>query len=402
LKKTIKIVLLFSVLGLSNTYASGSQFGLINQSLGNIVLPYSASGVSRSYEIAHMDSMQLNMKNFATWTDISRTTLFLNSGYDAIFGENRVETSFIEKANFQGVAIGIPLIKRELTFGIGLQPFTTIEHRVFNTLDQGGYDITENYYISGGLSKANFNFAYKINDLWAVALGYEFTFGRIDRQIKSAINTPVSSQIEMSIKNQFSGHGVILSVISSPLPDLKAGLMLKPAVQGKLTKSGNSASEALNKQEILDTSIPTEINFGLEYNLSDIYALGFDVTYQDWKKGYEIDGANIDDYNTYYYLGFGFERKGSNRRFVKYLEQIDYRAGLFYSQLAYLNNTESVMEYGFSAGLSVPIQRFQSKIDLGGFISQRGELSKNALQETIVGIRVSISASETWFVNLED
>ena len=271
-----------------------------------------------------------------------------------------------------------------------------------NTFNQGGYDISENYYISGGLSKANFNFAYKFNDMWAVALGYEFTFGRIDRKIKTEINTPVSTQIEMSIKNQYSGHGIVLSLISNPLPNLNAGLMLKPAVQGKLTKSGNSASEALNTQDILDTSIPTEINFGLEYNLSDIYALGFDLTYQDWKNGYEIEGAKINDYNTYYYLGFGFERKGSSRRFIKYLEQIDYRAGLFYSQLAYLNNTESVVEYGFSAGLSLPIQRFRSKIDLGGFISQRGELSKNALQETIVGIRLSISASETWFVNLED
>ena len=369
MKKILKTVLLINALGLSCVFASGSQFGLINQSLGNILVPYSASGVSRSYEIAHMDSMQLNMKNFATWTDISRTTLFLNSGYDAIFGENRVETSFIEKANFQGVAIGIPIIKRQLTFGLGLQPFTSIEHRVLNTLDQGGYDISENYNISGGLSKANFNFAYKLNDMWAVALGYEFTFGRIDREIKSDINTPVPTQIEMSIKTQFSGHGIVLSVISNPLPNLNVGLMLKPSVLGKLTKSGNSISEVLNTQEILDTSIPTEINFGLEYNLSDIYALGFDLTYQDWKKGYEIEGANIDDYNTYYYLGFGFERKGSGRRFVKYLEQIDYRAGLFYSQLAYLNNTESVVEYGVSAGLSVPIQRFRSKIDLGGFIS---------------------------------
>jgi hypothetical protein len=397
----LKIILLF-VCGTTMLFAGGSQFGLINQSLGNIILPYSASGFARSYEIAHADSLQLNAKNYATWTDISRTTFSINTSYDAVFGENRVQTSYIEKADFQGLQIGIPILPRELTFAFGIIPFTSIDHRVLNTFNQDGNDISENININGGLSKTNFNFAYRFNEQLSLALGYEFTFGHVDRRIKSTVNTPVVSNIEFEFQDQFSGHGLIISAFSNPLPNLNAGLMLKPAVNGRITKSGKSLSNALNSEEFLDTTIPTEINFGLEYILFDIYNFGMDVTYQDWKKGFEIDGQNIANYNSYFYIGLGFERKGSDRRFVKYLEQIDYRLGFFYSQLAYLNNNENVNEIGFSGGLSLPIQRFQSKIDLAGFISKRGQLSKNALQETIVGIRFSISATETWFVNLED
>jgi len=399
---SIKRIFLIYISTLTFAFASGSQFGLINQSFGNVLLPYSASGFARSYEIAHADSLQLNIKNFATWTDISRTTISLNTGYSAVFGENRVEKTYIEKANFQGLHIGIPIKKKELTFGFGLQPFTSIEHRVLNTFNESGYDVSENVNISGGLSKMNFNLAYKYSDQLSFGLGYEFTFGRIDHEVKSTINTPVSSEIEFDFQNQFAGHGYIVSVFANPLPNLNTGLMIRPAIKGKLTKNGNSISDALNAEEILDTTIPTEINLGLEYILSDIYSVGVDITYQDWKNGFDIDGNTIDNYNTYYYLGLGLERKGSTRRFVKYLEQIDYRAGFFYSQLAHLNNNESVNEIGFSGGFSLPIQRFRSKIDLAGFVSQRGELSKNALQETIVGIRFSISATETWFVNLED
>ena len=401
--KTIKnIFLIIHVFSLTFLFAGGSQFGLVNQSLGNVIVPYSASGFARSYETAHADSLQLNIKNYATWTDISRTTFSINTSYNAIFGENRVETSFIEKANFQGFLLGIPIIKKQFTFGFGLQPFTSIEHRILNTINQNGYDISENIYLDGGLSKTNFNFAYKFNDQFSLALGYEYTFGRVDRKVKSSIDTPVGSDIEFDFENRFAGHGIILSLFYNPLPNLNTGLMLKPAVNGTITKSGNSVSDALNKEEFLDTTIPTEINLGLEYFLSDIYSVGVDLTYQDWKNGFDISGNNINNYNTYYYLGLGFERKGNSRRFIKYLEQIDYRAGLFYSQLAHLNNGESVNEIGLSAGLSLPIQRFQSKIDLAGFISQRGDLKKNALQETIVGIRFSVSATEIWFVNLED
>jgi len=402
LKTTKKILLLIHVFTLTFTFAGGSQFSLVNQPLGNVIVPYSAAGFARSYEIAHADSLQLNIKNFATWTDISRTTFSINTSYNAIFGENRIEKSFIEKANFQGLLIGIPIIQKKLAFDFALQPFTSIEHRILNTFNQGGYDISENIYLNGGLSKTNFNFAYKFNDQLSLALGYEYTFGRVERQVKSNIDTPVSSEIEFDFENRFAGHGIILSLFSRPLPNLNAGLMLKPAVKGTITKTGNSISDALNKKEFLDTTIPTEINLGLEYILSDIYTVGFDLTYQDWKNGFDIAGSNIDNYNTYYYLGLGIERKGSSRRFIKYLEQIYYRAGIFYSQLAHLNNGENVNEIGFSAGLSLPIQRFQSKIDLAGFISQRGDLKKNALQETIVGIRFSVSATEIWFVNLED
>ncbi len=398
----IKRIFLAYIFTQTLAFAGGSQFGLINQTFGNVVSLYSASGFARSYEIAHADSLQLNVKNFATWSDISRTTFSLHAGYDAVFGENRIETSFNEKANFQGIHIGIPIIKKEIAFGFGIHPFTSIEHRVLNTINENGSDISENIYISGGLSKANFNFAYKFSDIISFGLGYEFTFGRIDSKLRSTIDTPIASEIEFDLKDQFSGHGYIISVYANPIPNLNAGLMLKPAVKGKVTKSGNSISDALNAEEILDTTIPTEINLGLEYILSDIYNVGVDFTFQDWKKGFDIDGSTKNNYNTYYHIGLGFERKGSSRRFVKYWEQIDFRAGFFYGQLAHLNNNENVKEIGFSGGFSLPIERFRSKIDLAGFVAQRGKLSKNALQETIVGIRFSIFATETWFVNFED
>lgn len=399
LNKSNFISLIF--ISVSFVYAGGSQFGLVNQPLGNIVSPYSAPGVARSYAIAHADSLELNVKNFASWTNISRTTFTINAAYDAIFGENRIQKSFIESANFQGAHLAIPLIKNELIFGAGFQPFTSIEHRVLNNFTNV-YDISENTYISGGLSKADFVMAYKFNEQLSLALGYEYTFGKLDHKVISTISTLVQTKVKYNFQNQLNGSGYIVSIFSNPFPKLNAGLMIKPSIKNTLTRSGDTPSEILNQEVNYEVSLPTELNFGLEYNMSDMYNVGCDFVFQDWKKGFKIDNKNVQDYNTYYHLGFGVERKGSRRRFIKYLEQIDYRLGFFYSQLAYLNNHTAVNEIGLSGGFSLPIQRFTSKLDIAGYISKRGDLSKNRLQETIVGIRFSISATETWFVNLED
>ena len=111
-----KIIFLVCISNLTFVYASGSQFGLINQTFGNVLLPYSASGLARSYEIAHADSLQLNIKNFATWTNMSKTTFSIRTGYDAVFGKNKIGQSFIDKANFQGIHIGIPIMQRKMIF----------------------------------------------------------------------------------------------------------------------------------------------------------------------------------------------------------------------------------------------------------------------------------------------
>lgn len=395
-------ILLLAFFFSTSAFAGGSQFGLINNSFGNVLSPYSAAGMARSYEIANDDSLQLNIKNFAAWTHISKTALSINTGYNAIFGENKTESFYNENANFQGAYLGIPLIQRKLALGAGLQPFTSLEHRILNSFDTGYNNISENMYLHGGLSKVNFNLAYKLSDDYAVAIGYEYTFGTIDRQVKSVINTPVSSNIELKFQDQYSGHGYILSLLAKPTDELNVGLVIKPAIKGTITKSGDTVSDALNTAEDLNATLPTEINLGLEYSLTDIYNVGFDLVYQDWEKGFEINGKNIANYNTYYYIGLGFERLGSSRRFINYFQQIDWRAGIFYTQLAQTNNSANVHEYGFSAGLSLPIQRYQSKLDLAGFISQRGNLTNNNLKEIIIGFKFSISAKEIWFVNLED
>jgi len=389
---------LFSV----NLFAGESQFGLVNQSMGNLVVPYSASGKGRSFEIAHMDSLHLNLRNFATMTNISQTTFSFNLGYNAIWAENRVEKTFFDFANFQGVSLAIPLQQKIFALGFGIHPYTSIEQRVQSTSTIDGDAISQNVFVRGGLGKANFNLAYKFSDNLSVGLGYEYTFGKISEQVVIDVEDNISSEIEFKYDNKLYGNGLVLSLIGSPLENVNIGVMTRTPVFGKITQTGETLADALNSDKEFDVELPSEYNIGIEYLLSPTYIVGLDFIYQDWEKGYLVDDKKIAQHNSYYHIGAGVEKKGSERRFVKYSEQIDYRLGVFYSELAHLNNNEKVNEYGISAGLSLPIQKFQSKIDLAGFIAKRGNLSKNILEEIIFGFGISINANELWFVNIED
>ncbi|MCB9057675.1 MAG: hypothetical protein H6627_03855 [Calditrichae bacterium] len=398
IKNSIFLILIF----VSATIAGESQFGLVNNTMGNVVLPYSSAGIARSYEVAHLDSVQVNMSNIASATDISYTTFSFNIGYNGIWGENRQQKTFIDHANFQGGRLAIPVMKKSLIFVMGLQPLTSIEQRLSSSLQSDTTDVTENLFIRGGLSRANFNFAYKLLPNLSVGLGYEYTFGKVSENVVVNIADDLDSEIDMVYDNKVYGNGLVFSIHSNPIENLNIGFVFRSPVLGELTKTGETLSDVLNADVTKDITLPAQINFGLEYKINNDYALGMDLIFQDWKNGYKIDDKTIAQHNTYYHIGAGFESKGSDRKFVKYSEQIDYRMGAYYNQLAQLYNNKSVNEMGLTLGMSLPIDKFRSKIDLSAFIAKRGDLGKNVLEETILGLGFSISANELWFVNIED
>jgi hypothetical protein len=354
--------------------------------------------------VAKSDSVQLNFRNFATWTNISQTTFSWNLAYNGFLGKNKSENYYFDNANFAGVFLAIPLQPRKLILGVGLQPFTSVEQRLENKSTQIGEDISENIYINGGISKANINLVYKPLENYSFGIGYEFTFGKITENVLFNIDDELSSSVSLKSESQVAGNGLILSLFGTPVENFNVGVVIRPTVLGQITRSAESTSDFLNTERILDLEIPAEYNLGLEYSFNQTYSLGLDLVWQDWKNGYKIDNKSVGDHELFYHMGIGIERKGSSRKFVKYIQQIDLRLGGFYNQLSTYNDPDlnTINEIGVTTGISLPIQRFKSKIDFAGFISKRGNLSKNFLEETIVGFSFSISANELWFVNLVD
>jgi hypothetical protein len=81
---------------------------------------------------------------------------------------------------------------------------------------------------------------------------------------------------------------------------------------------------------------------------------------------------------------------------------MDLRFGLFYGNQNLKSALNDIPEYGLSFGVSLPLQRFVSKIDIGVLAGKRGNISDNYYEDTFFKLGISITTNERWFLKLEN
>lgn len=382
-------------------FTGESLFGVGQKSIGFLHLPYSSPGLARSYEMASTDSLQLNFLNFSLWTKIPTTTYSVMAAYKAALGDDGIKDNhFSALTNFQGGALGIPIIKGKLVTGLSLQPISFMDRRYSSTTVDS---LLQTIYTRGGLSRASLKLAYSFNPRIGLGIAYEYTFGKISDTYKIEEEGVAVSRIGFDYDYRFYGHGFVVSAYAQPLKQVYWGMLIRPALKTSLLIQAFSSSSLVNESQTKTVTLPAQYQFGLQYNINSRMNLGFDFLYQNWLDGYKIsDQPYTKDQDVFYRFGLGFERTSSERRFIELKEKMDYRLGLFYGGLNQKSNNNSVREYGLSLGLSFPVQRFISRIDISGLVGKRGDLQKNRYEESFFSVGFTLSARERWFVNLED
>ena len=398
----MKKILIVFLLNLSvAAFAGESLFGISNKSLGLLNNTNSAPGMARSYEIASMDTTQINYQNYALWTNQTITSYSAKISYRAAFGEDgQTKNYFNDVANFGGGYLTVPLLKRRLAFGLGLTPFTNMEQRYRLDYDDGQ---SKEVLVKGGLSKAHLNLSYKIMEKAGIGLGYEYIFGKITKNFRQEDSNVAFDPIKLYYEYRFNGQGLVASAFYHPYSSIQFGLFFRPQTTVDLKIQANTISDNVNLDEIHTLTIPAQFGGGVEYSLNPRWNMGMDLEYQNWRDEYTVDKISAgNDFAQHLKIGIGFEKKQSPKLFTNILEQIDYRFGGFYRTLSTLSSGNEINEYGLSLGFSFPLQRFRSKIDFAGIVGKRGNLDKNRYQETFFKFGLSISAMERWFVAAED
>lgn len=399
-----KKILVLSLLLLNFSIAGESLFGISDKSIGFLSLPYSSGGMARSYEMASQDSMQINFMNYSFWPGISNTSYSVKIGYRAAFGDDGTNGDlFNDVANFEGGFLAVPVLSKRMVAGIGLIPYTSMEQRLQAEKSENNYQMNEEILIKGGLSKAVFNLSYKITSDLGIGLGYEYIFGKISKKYRLEYMGSELLPLSFSFEYRFYGHGIVTSVHYRWNDRLTVGAAFRPRTSLDVRVKAASLSDEVNKSELRSVTLPEQFNLGMEYQLGDRWFSGFDLLQQGWNNGFKIDDKNWEKYyNDYWRMGFGIERKHSSKMFTNLIEKIDFRMGFFYGQLNHSSKNNPVNEYGLSFGFSMPIQRFNSKIDFSGIAGKRGSLDKNLYKENFLMFGITISASEVWFVNVDE
>ncbi len=401
MKKYIAITITLVLFSGSLT-AGESLFGISDKSLGMLAVPYSAPGMGRSYEIASTDTNQINYMNYSLWPKINITSYSVKFYYKAATGKDgTVNNYFNDAANFGGGHLTIPILKRKLSFGVGLQPISDMEQRYKEETPDGS--ASSQIVVKGGLSRVVANISYLVMPSLGVGVGYEYTFGKTSKSFRYQDSSKTYSPLDLYYEYRMYGHGVVLSAFYQPVTKLNLGLVYRPATKIDYRVQAATNSDEVDKGVVKTLTIPARLNLGAEYQIQKRWKMGADFKYQNWKTGYLNSGVVVGSpFTEYFSIGGGIERIHSNKRFIGLLEKMDLRAGGFFRRLSQTSSGNPVNEYGVSFGFSLPLQRFRSKIDFAGIIGSRGSLDTNEYKEMFYKVGISVSAKEMWFIKLRD
>jgi hypothetical protein len=124
-----------------------------------------------------------------------------------------------------------------------------------------------------------------------------------------------------------------------------------------------------------------------------------DVQFQKWANA-KLFGSTMPDIRNSIRYGIGFESL-PQRETESFWKRVAYRLGFSYAQTSYSLNATAINEMYVTGGLAVPIGP-DARLDIGLQAGTRGTTVNGLQRDTIFRLSLSLSASEVWFMNIED
>jgi len=414
MKKSHKFILtLLAVLTLllvgnpSSTYASGptySRFGvgdLVRNGHGRIDAMGGAG-------IALVGDGFINGLNPAGLTKISLTRISGGFEYSSYYSNDGVKSSRYSRGMFEGVSFAIPIAKSlGITMLMESSPFSNVNYAI----EQKDSVLTQNFYGAGGLSLLSLGGSVSPMKSLSLGLKVNYVFGRIEQVAKFTFADPSFTNSQIDRSNYYSGFTFTLGSIyegvgrllkSSFLDSLSLGFVLTtPAVlsvthESILTTSASFDTTATGSGTV---DLPLAIGVGASYAFSDRYHVTGDFSFENWGSA-KFFGSHPADIRNSTRVALGFEALPS-RETGSFWGTVVYRAGIYYHSTYYRVNGQPIDEWFVTGGLGIPIGP-DARMNVGLHAGIRGTTSANLQRDTIFGLTLSLSASEAWFLKIEE
>jgi len=207
---------------------------------------------------------------------------------------------------------------------------------------------------------------------------------------ESALNGH-KSLIEQNI-NYFGGSaGISMGYVSSN-NTLSLGAYFYPQVtlsaRGKtdLKLSGwqNNREQTITVDDFI---VPQRIGFGTEYKTRmgsfflDTELIG-KTTYTNASNSFSV----------------GYQSIPSRQVFESVFKRSTYSLGAYYHTENFKLNNNDVVNYGISAGMSIPFNFNLNQLSLGLSYGKRGSVSENGISENVFKFSIGLSVGEFWYI----
>ena len=153
---------------------------------------------------------------------------------------------------------------------------------------------------------------------------------------------------------------------------------------------------AYKKDKNAQFTMPHGFGFGVSLQKNNRWTVGADFNWANWS-AFMRNGVS-EPLQDAWSVALGGEFIPSSNTLSNYWTRVSYRLGGFYEQ-TYLNiNGTSINKLGVTAGMTLPLPRTQSRVNLALEVGKCGTKSANLIQENYVNLTVGVSIFERWFV----
>ena len=361
------------------------------------------------------DSVHLNLLNPASFSKLKFSSFSIGTTSNFTTLETNTESEKAQRTSLNYIAIGIPVKKFGVTFG--LMPYSAVGYKM-ETTSTNVSDNTERNRRSTGNGTINRFFVgggYEINKNLSVGLDINYNFGEVETQFVESIYSPIILQLRSRENNQSNITGISFStglIYKAKLNDkhnIFTSLTYSPEAKLDSKNSRNIATIIynVNGTELVSPPsqnipvadqkliIPTKYSFGAGLGKNNKWLIGTEITFiQNSKLKNRFDDINSTFENsTRFSLGGYYIPKYDS--FSSYLNRVVYRAGFRYENTGLVINNTSINDYGMNFGLGLPVGL--SRINLGVEFGKKGTTSNNLIEENYFNLSVGLSLNDIWF-----
>lgn len=351
------------------------------------------------------DSIHLNIENPASYAALMQTTFTVGGTFGTSTLKSDTGSAKAQRTTFDYLAVGIPLGKFGVSFG--LIPLSSVGYKILNdnTATEG---LTSSQLSgNGGINKVYFGLGYKVKPNWTVGADVQYNFGKI-----------TTTSIEQVTGVQNGTSEINASTISGV--NFNLGTMYQTKLYNKVnlftslnyTLSGDLNSDSTREinvsgdpdpytysPESQKLKLPSKLTIGAGIGESRKWLIGTTLAFQGEGQlaNYYNSMSNVQ-YEKYSKFAVGGYYIPNYTSFTSYLSRITYRAGLKYEKIGLIVNNESIKDVGMTLGAGIPIPGYFSNVNLGVEFGKRGTVSSGLVQENYVNFSVGFSFNDKWFV----
>jgi long-subunit fatty acid transport protein len=367
------------------------------------------------------DSIHINLQNPAQLASLKRTNFSVGITYGNTKSKTETQTDKARRTSFDYLAIGVPLKKFGL--GFGLIPYSSVGYKIQSITENvvsatETRKLTNQYYGIGGVNKVFVGIGFALTKKINFGADVQYNFGTIkttntttltinDDFVQDGTKELNSSELKgfnfdlgLTYQTKINKKLSLFSSINySPQYSLSVNNTRVIETFQSLSTAGGTTSSVVADVPDTTIKIPSKLSFGSGFGEVKKWLVGAEVTLLNTSitnnRFTDISGASFENAVRYSIGGYFIPNYNS---FTSYVKRITYRGGIRYENTGLVIQNKSITDFAGNIGIGLPLKGSVSNLNIGLEVGKRGTKYNNLVEENYVNLTIGLSLSDLWFV----